>query len=114
MGRMMEKRDGWQGREYTVEKIALARRILEEVRAGRRVAEAVGRNPLPGGVGYLGKHMLVAAYRQLIESGEWQPDPRLLARIRMKPVRTLSGGTVVTVLNKPYPRPGTCFFFSST
>src|SRR3972149_6097214 len=110
MGRMMDKRDWWQAREYTVEKMALARRILEEVRAGRRVAEAVGRNPLPGGVGYLGKHMLVAAYRQLIESGEWQPDPRLLARIRMKPVRTLSGVTVVTVLTKPYPCPGKCIF----
>src|SRR3990172_4314293 len=110
MGRMMDKRDWWQAREYTVEKMALARRILEEVRAGRRVAEAVGRNPLPGGVGYLGKHMLVAAYQQLTGSGEWQPDPRLLARIRMKPVRSLSGVTVVTALTKPYPCPGKCIF----
>jgi elongator complex protein 3 len=107
---MMDKRDWWQARESTAEKMALARRILEEVRAGRQVAEAVGRNPLPGGVGYLGKHMLVAAYRELIASGEWQPDPRLLARIRMKPVRTLSGVTVVTVLTKPYPCPGKCIF----
>jgi len=106
----MDKRDWWQAREYSKERMALARRILEEVRAGRRVAEAVGRNPLPGGVGYLGKHMLVAAYQQLVESGEWQPDPRLLARIRMKPVRTLSGVTVVTVLTKPYPCPGKCIF----
>jgi elongator complex protein 3 len=34
----------------------------------------------------------------------------LLARIRMKPVRTLSGVTTVTVLTKPYPCPGKCIF----
>ena len=56
--------------------------------------------------GYLAKHALVAAYRQLVESGEWAEDPALLERIRMKPVRTLSGVTTVTVLTKPYPCPG--------
>ena len=30
---------------------------------------------------------------------------RLLERIRMKPMRTLSGVTTVTVLTKPYPCP---------
>jgi elongator complex protein 3 (tRNA carboxymethyluridine synthase) len=99
-----------EAREYTPERLALARQVLEEVRAGRTVSEAVRRYPLPEGQGYLGKHMLVAAYQQLTESGEWQPDPRLLARIRMKPVRSLSGVTVVTVLTKPYPCPGKCIF----
>ncbi|HLE14826.1 MAG TPA: tRNA uridine(34) 5-carboxymethylaminomethyl modification radical SAM/GNAT enzyme Elp3 [Anaerolineales bacterium] len=97
-------------RATTPEKLALARQVLEEVRAGRPVAEAVRRYPLPEGQGYLGKHMLVAAYQQLTGSGEWQPDPRLLARIRMKPVRSLSGVTVVTALTKPYPCPGKCIF----
>jgi elongator complex protein 3 len=96
-------------RDYTPEKMVLARQVLEEVRAGRKIAEAVGHFPLPEG-GYIGKHMLVAAYRQLVESGEWQADPELLAKIRMKPVRTLSGVTTVTVLTKPYPCPGRCIF----
>jgi elongator complex protein 3 len=96
-------------RNYTPEKMILARQALEEVRAGRNVIEAVSRHPLPEG-GYIGKHMLVAIYRQLTESGEWQSDPELLARIRMKPVRTLSGVTTVTVLTKPYPCPGKCVF----
>jgi elongator complex protein 3 len=99
-----------EAREYTLERLALARQVLEEVRAGRPVAEAVRRYPLPAGQGYLGKHLLVAAYQQLTRSGEWQPDPRLLARIRMKPVRSLSGVSVVTVLTKPYPCPGRCIF----
>jgi elongator complex protein 3 len=99
-----------QARAYTPEKLALARQVLAEVRAGRPVSEAVRRYPLPDGQGYLGKHVLVAAYRQLVASGEWMPDARLLTRIRMKPVRTLSGVTVVTVLTKPYPCPGKCIF----
>lgn len=97
-------------RTYSPEKIALAQRILEQVNAGSSLDEAVRDNPLPGGEGYLGKNVLVAAYTRLVESGEWASDPELLARIRMKPVRTLSGVTVVTVLTKPYPCPGKCIF----
>jgi elongator complex protein 3 len=103
-------RQAWlDARKYTPEMLLLARQVLEDVRAGRTVSAAVERHPLSGG-GYIGKHVLVAAYRQLTESGEWQPDPSLLARLRMKPVRTLSGVTTVTVLTKPYPCPGQCIF----
>jgi elongator complex protein 3 len=96
-------------RNYTPEKLEFARRILEEVRAGSKVSDVIQRHPLPGG-GYVGKHMLVAVYRRLTESGEWSQDANLLERIRMKPVRTLSGVTTVTVLTKPYPCPGKCIF----
>jgi elongator complex protein 3 len=106
----MDSQEWWQTQQYTPEKIALARSILEEVRLGEEVADAVRRYPLPGGEGYVGKNVLVAAYQQLVESGEWQPDGQLLALIRMKPVRSLSGVTVVTVLTKPYPCPGKCIF----
>jgi elongator complex protein 3 len=105
----MNKQAWLEARKYTPERLLLARKILEEVRAGRAVAAAVEHNPLPNG-GYVGKHVLVAAYKQLTQSGEWQEDPALLARIRMKPVRTLSGVTTVTVLTKPYPCPGKCIF----
>ncbi len=89
--------------------LALARQVLEEVRRGADAYRALRRHPLPGG-GYLGKDVLVAAYRRLVESGEWQADEALLARIRMKPVRSLSGVTTVTVLTKPHPCPGNCIF----
>ncbi len=85
-----------------------ARRALEAIRAGARVEEALRRYPLPRG--YLSKAQLVAAYRRLVDEGYWAPDPDLLARIRLKPVRSLSGVTVVTVLTKPYPCPGECVF----
>lgn len=96
-------------RKQTPEKLAVARQVLEEVRAGKPVAEAVRRRPLSDG-GYVGKHFLVTVYRQLVAAGEWPADADLLARIRLKPVRTLSGVTTVTVLTKPYPCPGQCIF----
>ena len=86
-----------------------AKQVLEEVRGGAVVEKALRRHPLPKG-GYLAKHVLVAAYRQLIETGKWTSNPAILERIRMKPVRTLSGVTTVTVLTKPYPCPGKCIF----
>ncbi len=105
----MALKESWaKDREYTPEKLALARQILLEVRAGRSVVDALRHHPTESG--YLGKHVLVAAYHDLTERGEWQFDPDLLARIRMKPVRTLSGVTTVTVLTKPYPCPGQCIF----
>jgi elongator complex protein 3 len=106
----MVDQDWFQTKKYSTEKIRLARRILEQVNAGSEVEDAVRENPLPGGEGYVGKNVLVAAYNQLVESGEWAADPQFLAQIRMKPVRSLSGVTVVTVLTKPYPCPGKCIF----
>jgi elongator complex protein 3 (tRNA carboxymethyluridine synthase) len=106
----MVKRAEWlSAHQYTPEMLTLACQVLDEIRSARPVDAAIRAHPLPGG-GYLAKHVLVAAYRQLTESGAWQPDPGLLERIRMKPVRTLSGVTTVTVLTKPYPCPGECIF----
>ena len=94
---------------YSPTTLAIARLVLEEIRRGKEVFQATRRYPLPEG-GYPPKHALVAAYRQLVNSGEWPEDADLLASIRMKPVRTLSGVTTVTVLTKPYPCPGQCIF----
>jgi elongator complex protein 3 len=100
----------WQElRKYKPEHLDLARLVLEEVSKGRKLTEAIRRHPLPEG-GHIAKHTLVAAYRQLVESGEREEDPALLGKIRMKPVRTLSGVTTVTVLTQPYPCPGHCIF----
>lgn len=99
----------WKARQYTPEMMEMAGKVLEEVRAGAEVFKALRHYPLPGG-GYLGKHVLVAAYRFLTESGSWPEDRILLEKIRMKPMRTLSGVTTVTVLTKPYPCPGKCIF----
>ena len=97
---------------YSPEQLALARTVLEEVRGGRRLDRSLRSHPSANGE-LLAKHMLIAAYKQLVESGEWPEDPELLSRIRMKPVRTLSGVTTVTVLTKDFPCPGRCIFCPS-
>jgi len=105
--------DWHKKRTYTSEELELAKAALEDIRAGAELQKALRRHPLPDGQGFLAKHTLVAAYRELVRSGAWQEDAELLARIRMKPVRTLSGVTTITVLTKPFPCPGECIFCPS-
>ncbi len=106
---MTKKQDWQEAHTLTPEKLSLARLVLDEVRTGSPVMKAMRRHPLPRG-GYLGKHALVAVYKQMVEQGEMQADPHFLEKIRRKPMRTLSGVTTVTVLTKPYPCPGKCIF----
>ncbi len=105
-----ERRQRWrQSNTLTSQKLALAHHILSEIRGGREVLPALRSHPLEQG-GYLTKAALVAAYQQMVEAGTLTPDRALLESIRMKPMRTLSGVTTVTVLTKPYPCPGKCIF----
>ena len=105
---MVKKSSFQKLRTPTPETLALARLILDDARSGIPVLEAVRLHPTD--TGHVSKSALVAAYQQMVESGEWEADELLLAAIRLKPVRTLSGVTTVTVLTKPYPCPGTCIF----
>ena len=108
-----EQMEKWrQARHYTPAQLETARAILDEVRSGIRLDRALRSHPMPDGT-LVAKHILVAAYHELVDEGEWPEDPSFLARIRMKPVRTLSGVTTVTVLTKESPCPGHCIFCPS-
>ena len=105
-----ERIEIWRkARQYTPEQMARAKTVLEEVRAGIRLDRALRSHPMPDGT-LIAKHILVAAYHELVADGTWAEDPTFLSRIRMKPVRTLSGVTTVTVLTKSAPCPGRCIF----
>lgn len=105
-----EKRQRWKKfNTLTPQKMELAHRLLEHIHAGEDVMDVLRHHPLEGG-GYLNKAALVAAYEEMVKAGKMEPDAALLERIRMKPMRTLSGVTTVTVLTKPYPCPGKCIF----
>src|SRR5574341_225944 len=105
-----ERQERWRETHLlTPDKKNLARVVLDEIRRGRDVTKTLRSHPLRGG-GYLNKSMLVAIYNEMVAAGEIGEDARLLERIRLKPVRTLSGVTTVTVLTKPYPCPGKCIF----
>ena len=104
------KQEEWVS-TYTIrpEWMILARQAIDEIRGGRTVMDAIRHYPLKDG-GYLGKYVLVAAYHEMVQNNEMDTDVRLLESLRMKPMRTLSGVTTVTVLTKPYPCPGKCIF----
>ena len=105
-----ERQERWRATHLlTPDKKELARTVLEEIRRGRDVTRTLRSHPLRGG-GYLNKSMLVSIYNEMDTAGELEEDAHLLERIRMKPMRTLSGVTTVTVLTKPYPCPGKCIF----
>ncbi|MDK2980680.1 MAG: elongator complex protein 3 [Chloroflexota bacterium] len=100
----------WRGaRQYSEEQLQIAGTVLDEVRDGMPVMKAVRSHPLSAG-GYVAKHTLVHVYRQRVESGALPESPDLLARIRMKPIRSLSGVSTVTVLTEPHDCPGNCLF----
>jgi len=101
--------DWRDARVYTPEQLQTARLVLEEVKTGRRLDRALRSHPLSNGQ-LIAKHILVAAYRDLVARGEWPDEPDFLPLIRMKPVRTLSGVSTVTVLTKEWPCPGRCVF----
>jgi len=81
----------WQkSRQYTNEQLRTASIVLDEIRSGTETMKAVRAHPLKEG-GYIAKHMLVYIYRQQIKDRDYPADNSLLARIRMKPIRSLSG-----------------------
>ncbi|MBV7338495.1 tRNA uridine(34) 5-carboxymethylaminomethyl modification radical SAM/GNAT enzyme Elp3 [Chloroflexi bacterium TSY] len=62
------------------------------------------------GKGFYSKTDLIRGYRHLVAEGDIEPDPLIMKRIRMKPVRTASGVAPVTVLTAPAGCPGKCIF----
>jgi elongator complex protein 3 len=71
-----------------------------------RTMQAFTRRGLP----WLSKAQLQSAYSRLCDAGYLEFDPDMRAHLQMKPMRTQSGVSVVTVLTKPYPCPGKCIF----
>ncbi len=109
---MTENRSGSKSNQdqFLEAEIKLASLTLDEIESGVEVFKAIRRHPLPGGVGFLSKHTLVTVYRDQVARGQRVEDQTLLSKIRLKPTRTLSGVTTVTVLTKPFPCPGECIF----
>jgi elongator complex protein 3 len=108
---MRMKAETWQKkRDYSQDELALALEILEDIRGGIDLHTAQRAHPKLDGGGFIPKHALVAVYTQMVACGEWKADDDLLAKIRMKPTRTLSGVTTVTVLTRFHPCPGECIF----
>lgn len=93
----------------TPETLAIAGTILSEIIAGADVFKAIRSHPIPK-QGHISKSTLLKVYRARVAAGELAEDSEILLKLRMKPTRTLSGVTTVTVLTRPFPCPGRCIF----
>jgi len=106
------KAENWKNRrQYSEVEKDLAVQIIKDLREGVDLVTAQRAHPRPGeGGGFIPKHALVAVYYEKVNQGDWDEDEWLLSKIRMKPTRTLSGVTTVTVLTRFHPCPGNCIF----
>lgn len=97
--------------EYRESLLAILHEVVREPNlTAPRLIQILKQHPKDGR-GLFNKNDLIHAYRTLAGTDGLPPyDAGVLARLRMKPVRTLSGVTPVTVLTKPYPCPGECIF----
>lgn len=79
----------------------------------KTLSKLLKKSTLPNG-GLFSKDQLIQAYTSLAGTHGLAPFSQLVvSKLRMKPVRTLSGVTPVTVLTKPFPCPGKCIFCPS-
>lgn len=92
--------------------IAILRAALESPQPldAAQMNALVKRYPMPGG-NLFKRSDLIAAFRAWAGQDGLPPESDdALLRLQLKPVRTSSGVTPVTVLTKPFPCPGTCIF----
>ena len=101
--------------EHAADLLAIVREIQALPDDGGMIAsdvmEAILRRHPRDGRGFYSRAQLIAGARYLVAQGAIELDEELfVSRIRMRPVRTQSGVTPLTVLTKPYPCPGGCVF----
>ena len=92
---------------------ALAELLAVEGQIDADVLRRTLRRYPKDGCGFFSKSDLIAGLRHLAARGDLGPGFELdvaVERLRLKPVRTLSGVAPVTVLTPPFPCPGQCIF----
>ena len=96
---------------YRAPLLAILRAIVAAPSLDAKALTAILRQYPKDGTGFFRREDLVRAYRTFAGQDGLPPfDPAVLERIRLKPARTASGVTPVTVLTKPFPCPGECIF----
>ncbi len=107
---MTDQTQSWNARRtLSAEELDAARAILDDVLAGMDPFKAIRLRPLSGG-GYVPKHKLLHAYQELVLKGTLPESGAVRSALRVKPTRSLSGVSTVTVLTGPNPCPGNCVF----
>lgn len=91
--------------------LAILQKLIATPALSRKQLEAILRQHRKDGHAFFRNDELIEAYRALAGSDGLPPyDPSVVQSLRIKPIRTSSGVTTVTVLTKPFPCPGECIF----
>lgn len=87
-------------------------RVVEhdETLSEKGLMKILRRHP-KNGAGFFRRDELIRAYRDYSDGGDLPEfDQAVLNALQLKPIRTSSGVTPVTILTKPFPCPGKCIF----
>jgi elongator complex protein 3 len=97
--------------EHRAPLLALLKDIIALPTNERAEIDKLVRSHARGSNKQYSRDELITAYRAFAGDDGLSPfDPAVVERLRLKPVRTSSGVTPVTVLTKPFPCPGECIF----
>jgi elongator complex protein 3 len=109
---MPKPREEFDYTPYTNEILSIFNDLLAEKKLDTTKYKKIVYRKIKGFKDTLSKAQLIEAYNGLkAENHPLLPTaPALPSKIQMKPMRTQSGVTPVTVLTKPFPCPGTCIF----
>jgi elongator complex protein 3 len=89
---------------------AILAEIAREADLDARALDRIVKRHPKAGASLFSKSEILAGLRAFGAPGD---APGIAARLRMRPVRTLSGVTPVALLTRPHPCPGTCIFCPS-
>jgi len=96
---------------YERELVGIVETILAAGELDARELDRIVKSYPKDGKGLFSRSEIIAGFRRFSPGRPWAVDEfAFIERLRMRPVRTQSGVTPVTVLTKPYPCPGRCIF----
>jgi len=93
------------------ELVAIIDEIVDETDLDSRAIDRILRKYPRNGTGFFSRSEIIAGFRRFGSTRKRDIDEEnFVEQLRLRPIRTLSGVTPVTVLTKPYPCPGRCIF----
>jgi len=104
-------RNAFDPAPYERELVGIVDEILAAPELDARALDRIVKNHPKDGKGLFSRSEIIAGFRCFAPERSWSVDAAdFVGRLRMRPVRTQSGVTPVTVLTKPFPCPGECIF----
>jgi len=93
------------------ELVAIIDEIAADPALDARAIDRILKKYPRSGTGFFSRSEIIAGFRSFGSSRRRDLDEEgFVRRLRLRPIRTQSGVTPVTVLTKPYPCPGQCIF----